>query len=110
MSPALRKILLLLLFLAALGIRCWNLGSASLADDEARKMEAVRSYRQGEFTANGEHPMLMKLLCTGSVIVSERWNALAPSRPISPEAALRFPLALAGAFLVLAVYFLGREL
>jgi Dolichyl-phosphate-mannose-protein mannosyltransferase len=110
MSAQVRKILLLALFLVALGIRCWNLGAVGLAEDEARKMEAVRSYRQGEFTANGEHPMLMKLLCTGSVLVAERWNALVPSSPISPEAALRFPLALAGGLMVFAIYLLGKEL
>lgn len=98
------------LFLIALFLRSYRLGSIGLSEDESNKILATQKYRQGDFTANGEHPLLMKLLCTGSLILAERWNSLVPSAPISPEAALRFPLALAGSLAVFAIYLLGSEL
>src|SRR5438034_9898121 len=98
-----------ILFVSALFLRCYGLGSVGLSEDEANKILAVESYRHGDFSANGEHPMLMKLLCTASVVISEKWNALIPALKIIPEAALRFPLALAGGLVVFAIYFLGRE-
>jgi hypothetical protein len=43
-------------------LRLIGLGSIGFAEDEINKVDAVRAYDQGEFTANAEHPMLMKLL------------------------------------------------
>src|SRR5262249_36096378 len=110
MNNSTRSLLLLLLFLIALFLRVYHLGSYGLSEDEANKMLAVESYRGGDFTANAEHPMFMKLLCTASVILSEKWNSLFPSASISTEAALRFPLAVAGALITLVIYFLGAEI
>src|SRR5438132_12884781 len=97
-----------ILFLAALFLRSYGLGNVGLSEDEANKILAVENYRHGDFSANGEHPMLMKLLCTASIVVSEKWNNLFPSLKISPEAALRLPLALAGSIVVFAIYLLGK--
>lgn len=105
-----RLIILVALFLVALFLRTYHLGANGLSEDESNKILATQKYRQGDFTANGEHPMLMKLACTVSEIASERLNALVPSAAISPEAALRFPLALAGSLGVFALYLLGAEL
>lgn len=105
-----RVAVLAALFLLALFLRSYHLGSVGLSEDESNKILATQKYRQGDFSANGEHPMLMKLLCTASLMLADRWNALVPSAPVPPEAALRFPLALAGSVGVLALYLLGNEL
>jgi hypothetical protein len=110
MTKKKRVAVLVTLFLLALFLRSYRLGSVGLSEDESNKILATQKYRQGDFTANGEHPLLMKLFCTASLIVTDRWNALVPSLFVSPEAALRFPLALAGSLAVLALYFLGNEL
>lgn len=86
-----------------------GLGDTGLGEDEANKILAVESYRHGDFSANAEHPMFMKLLCTGSVIIAEHMNR-AFHTAITPEAALRFPVAIAGAAITPAVYLLGVEL
>ena len=104
-----RSLVLLLLFGAALFLRVRGLGEVGLSEDEANKILAVESYRRGDFSPNAEHPMFMKLLCTGSVILAERANHMFQTA-ITPEAALRFPVAVAGAAVTPAVYLLGIEL
>ncbi|MBX7220815.1 MAG: phospholipid carrier-dependent glycosyltransferase [Blastocatellia bacterium] len=101
---------LVLLTIVALGLRVTDLGSAGLAEDEAHKIEAVAAYRHGDFTPNAEHPMLMKLAMTASLMTSEQWNSLVPAYPVAPEAALRFPNALLGALTTLVLGWLAAEL
>lgn len=103
------RAIVLLLFCAALLLRIRGLGDTGLSEDEANKILAVESYRHGDFSANAEHPMFMKLLCTGSVVIAEHMNR-AFHTTITPEAAVRFPVALAGAAITPAVYLLGAEL
>jgi hypothetical protein len=69
------------------------------------KLHAVDAYRRGEFSANAEHPMLMKLAVWASLSAADAWNARAPSSlALAPEAALRLPNALAGTATVAAIY------
>jgi len=105
------------LVLFGLAFRVAGLGSEGFSEDELNKLHAVEDYRaHGLTSANGEHPMLMKALLTLSLASADFWNSLAPatSHPealrVSPEAALRFPSALFGAFTSVLIYFLVAEL
>lgn len=103
-------VVLCILFCIALFLRTYESGAVGLSEDEANKAQAIESYRNGNYLANGEHPMFMKLMSWASVAASDRWNAWFPQLRISPEAALRFPAALAGSLMVFAIYLLGMEL
>jgi hypothetical protein len=102
--------------LAGLGLRVYRLGAESLSEDELNKVKAVAEYRERGLTpANGEHPFLMKAMLAASIIVSERWNDLAPARSnpqlqISTETAARLPGALLGALSALLIFLVTREL
>lgn len=84
------------LFVLGFGLRVNQLGASGFAEDEMNKLDAVRAYQRGDFTANGEHPMLMKVLMWGSL------NAV----PASEEVALRLPNALIGALTVIPMFLL----
>jgi len=89
----------------ALACRTTALATYGLSEDEAAKLEAIESYRQGQFSANAEHPMLMKLAMWGSLNLADAWNAhTPPSVAIATETALRLPNALAGTATVAAVF------
>jgi 4-amino-4-deoxy-L-arabinose transferase-like glycosyltransferase len=97
----------------AAAFRCGSLDASGFAEDEIDILGAVESYRQLNFVANAEHPMLAKLAAFGSVESAEKWNALV--RPlhfpgISGEAALRLPMAIAGALTAGLMFLLAREL
>ncbi|HET9526136.1 MAG TPA: glycosyltransferase family 39 protein [Pyrinomonadaceae bacterium] len=87
---------LVLLALLGFGLRIHQLGASGFAEDEMNKLNAVRSYERGDFTANGEHPMVMKVLMWASL------DAL----PASDEVALRLPNALIGALTVIPLFLL----
>ncbi len=55
-------IALALMIVIGAGLRLKGLGAVGFAEDEINKVEAARAYDRGDFTANAEHPMLMKLL------------------------------------------------
>jgi len=102
-----------LLVLAALTIRCWRLGAAGFSEDEIVKLRAVEAYRRLDFSANAEHPMLMKLAALASTSGAEALNrAVLDERgaSITPEAALRFPNALAGALTTAVIFLLADAL
>src|SRR6476660_3360312 len=76
-------------FLAAV-IRIGALDAYGFSEDEINKVRAIEEYRAGEFGANAEHPMLMKLAMLGSVELSETWNRIAPVDAAVPlETAVR---------------------
>ncbi|HEY2931812.1 MAG TPA: phospholipid carrier-dependent glycosyltransferase [Acidobacteriota bacterium] len=109
--------LICLLFCLALVLRLNGLGRIGLSADEYNKLEASNSYRHGYYSVNSEHPMLLKLLVTGSVTVSEKWNAVAArlqprsdKYQISIEGAVRFPAAVFGAATAVAMVYLGALL
>jgi len=105
---------LAVLVLAGFGLRVSRLSSDGLSEDELNKLQAVADYREhGLTSANSEHPLLMKALMTGSVVLADKWNSI-PSlggrKPISPETALRLPSTIFGAFTAILVYLLAAEL
>lgn len=91
---------LIILVVLAFGLRINQLGASGFAEDEMNKLDAIRSYERGDFTANGEHPMMMKMLMWGSL------NAL----PAGAETALRLPNALIGALTVVPLFLLTAAL
>ena len=106
---------LALLVLAGFGFRVAGLNAEGLSEDELNKLNAVTDYRQNGLTAaNGEHPMLMKAVQTGSLFLAEKWNgtSYAASRnlQVSPETALRLPGILFGALTVVLIYLVAVEL
>ena len=107
--------LLVVFILVAVGFsaRAIRLDAASLAEDEANKIFAIRAYRQGDFTANGEHPMVMKLLCYASVQAAAAWDqTLGKSLglTVTEETALRLPNATFGALTVIPLLLLTSTL
>src|SRR5438874_5252061 len=89
-----RAVSITLLFALAVFVRTFALGSAGFSEDEINKLRAVEAYSRGDFTANAEHPMLMKLADWGAFAAARWWNrheALATLTTISPEAAIRLP-------------------
>ncbi|HEY7546477.1 MAG TPA: glycosyltransferase family 39 protein, partial [Blastocatellia bacterium] len=108
-----KLIVILSLVALALSIRLYRLDAAGLAEDEASKIFAVRSYAEGDFAVNAEHPMLMKMLCCVALRGAKLWNETAGeslSLSISEESALRFPNALFGALTVIPILLLGASL
>ncbi|HMJ24924.1 MAG TPA: glycosyltransferase family 39 protein [Pyrinomonadaceae bacterium] len=98
-----------LMVLAGFGLRVSGLGQIGFAEDEINKLEAVRAYDRGDFTANAEHPMLMKALIDVSMRGARAWNSMTGSS-ISEEAALRFPNVLFGALTAIPLFLLTAAL
>ncbi|HEY9230910.1 MAG TPA: glycosyltransferase family 39 protein, partial [Blastocatellia bacterium] len=96
----------------AFAARAYQLGAASLAEDEANKVFALRAYEQGDFTVNAEHPMVMKMLCYASLQTVNAWNRLGSALHLglSEEAAMRLPNALFGALTVIPLLLLATAL
>jgi hypothetical protein len=102
-------ILVGLMILAGFGLRVTGLGSIGFAEDEINKLEAARAYDRGDFTANAEHPMLMKALIDVSMRAARAWNSLTGSA-ISEEASVRFPNVLFGALTAIPLFLLTAAL
>ena len=91
--------------LVAVVVRTNALATYGLSEDELNKIQAVEQYRNGQFGANAEHPMLMKLAVWSSIDLARAWNRLAPSgHAMSIETAIRLPNAMAGAAVAVALY------
>ncbi|MDQ6652624.1 MAG: glycosyltransferase family 39 protein [Acidobacteriota bacterium] len=104
---------LAVLVLAGFGLRIANLDTEGLSEDELNKLQAVSDYREhGLTSANGEHPLLMKALLTGSLVLADKWNntSLGSHHAISPETALRLPSVVFGALTSILIYLLATEL
>ena len=107
---------LVVLIVAGFGFRATGLSAEGLSEDELNKLNAVADYRANGLTgANGEHPMLMKGLQAGTIIIAEKWNnssfvASRPSNRIAPETALRLPGAIFGALSTLLIFLIASEL
>ena len=98
-----------LMIVMGLGLRLAGLGRVGFAEDEINKLEAVRAYDRGDFTANAEHPMLMKALIDLSFRGARAWTSIS-GQTISEEAALRFPNALFGALTAIPLFLLTAAL
>ena len=108
-----KLIVLALLTLVALAVRVHQLDAVGLAEDETNKMFAVRSFEQGDFTANADHPMVMKMLCYSSLHLAGAWNNTAGNLAgvrLSEETALRLPNALFGALTVIPLLLFASSL
>ena len=88
---------LALLVVLGFGLRVTQLGAIGFAEDEMNKLDAIHAYEHGDFSANSEHPMVMKLLMWGSVQMAAVDNL---------EAALRLPNVLIGALTVVPLFLL----
>lgn len=106
--------ILAVLVLVGFGFRVSSLSAEGLSEDELNKLQAVADYRRhGLSSANSEHPLLMKALLTGSLVLADKWNSISSlggQRPISPETALRFPSTIFGALTAILIYLLAAEL
>lgn len=102
-------IALTLMVIIGAGLRLKGLGAVGFAEDEINKVEAAGAYGRGDFTANAEHPMLMKLLIYVALRGAHAWNSLA-SQAVSDEAALRAPNALFGALTAIPLCLLTAAL
>ena len=88
---------LVLLIVIGFGLRFTQLGAIGFAEDEMNKLDAIHAYERGDFSANSEHPMVMKLLM---------WVSLRNAPVASEEAALRLPNVLVGALTVIPLFLL----
>ena len=88
---------LALLVILGFGLRFTQLSAIGFAEDEMNKLDAVHSYQRGDFSANSEHPMVMKMLM---------WASLHAGAGDSQEAALRLPNVLIGALTVIPLFLL----
>lgn len=100
---------LAVIFVFGFALRVSQLGAIGFAEDEMNKLDAIRAYQRGDFSANAEHPMMMKLFVWGSVTVADFWKT-SGGDAISDEAALRFPNALFGALTVIPLFLLTSAL
>jgi len=98
-----------LMIVSGLGLRVAGLGRIGFAEDEINKLDAVRAYDRGDFTANAEHPMLMKAMIDLSMRAARAWAAKT-GQAISDEAALRLPNALFGALTAIPLFLLTAAL
>lgn len=98
-----------LFIVAGFGLRLSGIGNVGFAEDEINKLDAVRAYDRGDFSANSEHPMLMKVLMDVSLRGARAWNALTGSS-VNEEAALRFPNVVVGALTALPLFLLTAAL
>jgi hypothetical protein len=98
-------VVLAALVVLGFGLRLSGISTIGFAEDEINKLEAVRSYEQGDIRPNAEHPMLMKALMFVSMQAQHRLNQSTASH-ISDEAALRFPNILFGALTVIPLFLL----
>src|SRR6185295_16556181 len=108
-----RSLILVLLVSAAAAIRLMDLAASGYSEDEINKLRSVEAYDRGVFSANAEHPMLMKLAVWGAVSGARSWNShpwLAAHVPIQPEAALRLPNATVGTATTAVVFLLVEAL
>ena len=89
----------------AFGLRAAALSTYGFSEDEINKVRAIEAYRTGHLSANGEHPMLMKLAMLASVDASRVWNRIGPREStIAIETAIRLPNAVVGAATAAALF------
>jgi 4-amino-4-deoxy-L-arabinose transferase-like glycosyltransferase len=89
-----RFTLLAFALIVGFALRAASLNTYGFSEDETAKLRAVDAYRHGAFSANAEHPMLMKLAIWSALDLADA--AGRAGIRITPEAALRAPNVLAG--------------
>jgi hypothetical protein len=93
-SRLVRSILVVLALVIGFAFRAASLDTYGFSEDETAKLRAVDAYGHGEFSANAEHPMLMKLAVWGAFGVTARLEQAGIH--VAPEVALRAPNVFAG--------------
>lgn len=101
---------LFLIVVLGLVLRLRGLDRAGFNEDEVHKVEAARAYLHGSFSANLEHPMLMKSMIAGSLAATDLWNRkLGPSHQMPEEVAVRLPNVIFGALTAVALFLVAQE-
>ena len=98
------KLVLAALVIFGLWLRLRGLSAEGFADDEVHKWLAANRYLKATFSGDDvEHPMLMKWLIAGCIVIG---------RPLgwAMETMTRLPNAIAGGLSILVVALLGRRL
>jgi hypothetical protein len=90
--------------------RLAGLGASGFSEDEINKLHAVNAYDRLDFSANAEHPTVMKLLDWGAVSSVRWWDAHVSSTGIPDEAALRLPNAIVGTATTAVIFLLAETL
>jgi len=107
-------IALLALVLIAFSFRVYKLDAVGLSFDESHKIQAARLYRNGDFSGNIEHPMLMKTLIAFTLVSADYWNKafVSPESPffISDETITRLPNVVFGALMTLVLFLFAKEM
>lgn len=100
-----RLLALSLVAIFSLGYRLVGLSAYGFSEDEMNKLHAVEQYQAGHFSANAEHPMLMKLAMLASVELVNGWNHTLPADQQVPiETAIRLPNAVVGAATTVVIF------
>jgi 4-amino-4-deoxy-L-arabinose transferase-like glycosyltransferase len=104
-------VVLLLIVMLGFFLRLRGLGQVGFNEDEVNKVEAARAYRQGNFSVNLEHPMLMKSLVTLSVAAADSWNGSTPEivHQVSNEMAVRLPNVIFGSLTAVVIFLVAQE-
>ncbi len=105
-----RALGLAVLVAVALVPRFANLGASSFSEDEINKLHAVEAYNHFDFSANAEHPMVMKLADWAAMSGVRWWDDHVAAAAIPVEAALRLPNAIVGAATTAVVFLLAETL
>lgn len=93
------QIILFLSVVLAFLLRILLISEYGLSEDEVLKVLATQDYRNLDFSANAQHPALMKLLITLSIILFGE-----------TEFAVRLPNVFVASLTIYPIFYLGREL
>ena len=104
-------VVLLLIVMLGFFLRLRGLGRVGFNKDEVNKVEAASAYRQGNFSVNLEHPILMKSLVTLSVAAADSWNGSTPglAHQVSEEMAVRLPNVIFGSLTAVVIFLVAQE-
>ena len=105
-----RALGLALLVAVALVPRVSSLGASGFSEDEINKLRAVSAYDHLDFSANAEHPMMMKLADWAAISAVRWWDAHVGAAGVPVEAALRLPNAIVGTATTAVVFLLAETL
>jgi hypothetical protein len=101
---------LFLIVMLGLVLRIRGLSQVGFNEDEIHKVDAARAYLHDDFSANLEHPMLMKSMIAVSLAATGLWNReLGGSRPVPAEVAVRLPNAIFGALTAVVLFLVAQE-
>ncbi len=110
MTTRLKVAAIALMVLLGFVLRLRGLDRVGFNEDEVNKVEAGRAYLHGDFSANLEHPMLMKSMIAVSLAATDLWNRERPgARPVPEEVAVRLPNVIFGALTAVVLFLVAQE-